>query len=378
MKTAFLLSLAGLSTAQLSGFDWDAIDAAGPPAEATVPVGVVTASTADYASETAAASVASDVIESPLTAATAVATPVPSAIPGRRHRFRRDACAPQPAGYGPVADPDTPQGFLNFAAFSSAANGVTTPRGYSLNFKNLQGSVENNGAIMGWYTLSSYDVGYCASQCNSVSGCNAFNIYYERDPSLDPAPSCANPASTTVMKCILWGQAVSAASATNTGQWRNDFQVVIAGSNGYTKTDISPIDGYDGPTPLGNAAIQAPLDCSGYDTYLGVKIFQTGVFDANLCATACTAQSDYNRRHPPANGGYVKTCQFFSTYMLLKNGIAQHQECALYTMAWDPSYAKNKGQWRGNDHYTINQSYSFVNQTNHGTSRYPCNGTPSK
>jgi len=137
-----------------------------------------------------------------------------------------------------------------------------------------------------------------------------------------------------VIKCILWGNAVSSSLATNTGQWRgSDFQVVIAGSNGYTKYGFPLPAGYVAPADLGTAAIQAPLDCSGYDTYLGVRIFTDVPFDPDLCAAACTAQSEYNRAHPPINAdgsaGYVQTCQFFDTYMLLKNGKPQFQECAL-------------------------------------------------
>jgi len=55
---------------------------------------------------------------------------------------------------------------------------------------------------------------------------------YERDPSVVPADSCSNPASTTVIKCVLWGSPVTAETAVNSGQWRADFHVVIAGSNG--------------------------------------------------------------------------------------------------------------------------------------------------
>jgi len=389
MKTTVFLVLASLTTAQLNGFDWDAIDAAGPPIVETVPAGVVEATTADYIPATAAASVASVVKESPLTtdsANIATATPTPSGSARRRglhHRLsgeqniRRDACDPQPLGSGPTADPDTAQGFLDFPAFHSAANGASTPDGYELSFQNLNGSVEANGKIMGWSTLGSYDVPTCAGNCNSVDGCRAFNIYFERDPSVDPGPGCTNPASTTVIKCILWGNAVSSSLATNTGQWRgSDFQVVIAGSNGYTKYGFPLPAGYVAPADLGTAAIQAPLDCSGYDTYLGVRIFTDVPFDPDLCAAACTAQSEYNRAHPPINAdgsaGYVQTCQFFDTYMLLKNGKPQFQECALYSMSWSASYATNTGQWRGSDQYTIDQSYSFTNNTDPGTSRYPC------
>jgi hypothetical protein len=57
---------------------------------------------------------------------------------------------------------------------------------------------------------------------------------FEGDPSLNPdASSCPNPPSTINIKCVFWGGAATAANANNFGQWRDNFQVLIAGSNGY-------------------------------------------------------------------------------------------------------------------------------------------------
>ena len=39
---------------------------------------------------------------------------------------------------------------------------------------------------------------------------------------------------------------------------------------------------------------------------------------------------------------------------------------SMYTQAWDSSYATNRGQWRGPNHYTIANSYSASNATNSG------------
>lgn len=58
------------------------------------------------------------------------------------------------------------------------------------------------------------------------------SIDFERDPSVVPADACSNPASTTVIKCVMWGSYIGPSTAVNDGQWRNDFHVVIAGSNG--------------------------------------------------------------------------------------------------------------------------------------------------
>lgn len=151
-------------------------------------------------------------------------------------------------------------------------------------------------------------------------------------------------------------------SATNVGQWRRQFHVVIAGSNGYTNTWIDTPSGYEGPTALGQAAINAPLDCNNDDTYLTFKTFTTGPFDAAKCAAACTAESDYARAHPPKDGE-PKTCQFFNTYLLYKNGKSVAQYCSLYSQSWPRSFAVNRGYYSGNDHYTIDYSYSFSNGT---------------
>ena len=121
-------------------------------------------------------------------------------------------------------------------------------------------------------------------------------------------------------------------NAKNSGQWRSSFQVVIAGSNGYVSKSIAPQDGYTGPTYLGNAAINAPLDCAGDDTFMGSTMWSDKPFDAGLCAAACSAQSDYNLAHPPAAPAKPKTCQYFNTYLLLKNGVTEGQYCAMVSL----------------------------------------------
>jgi hypothetical protein len=118
------------------------------------------------------------------------------------------------------------------------ATGATGPDGYAQVFSNQGGSVSASN-YMGLYTLTSYDTLTCASLCDQAEGCIAFNIYIERNPSLDPAAACPNPPSTTNFKCTLWGVPVTLQEATNTGQWRNDFHVVITGSNG--KSPLHPI-----------------------------------------------------------------------------------------------------------------------------------------
>ena len=111
-------------------------------------------------------------------------------------------------------------------------------------------------------------------------------------------------------------------------------------------------------------------------------MFTATGFDTTLCAAACSAQSAYNLRHPPANGP-AQTCQFYNTYAMYKNDVYQGQywyihkfpidieflltaTSSLYNQTWDMTYATNTGQFRGADHYTIQDSYIASNSSNPG------------
>lgn len=125
--------------------------------------------------------------------------------------------------------------------------------------------------------------------------------------------------------------------------------------------------GYTTPQFLNNASINAPLDCNGASTYMGVRMFNSGPFDVNLCAAACTATSQADIANPPRDGRPPMLCNFFVTYLLLKNGVVLGQYCALYNETWSNSYATNFGQYdQSGNHYTIMDSYSSSNSTNPG------------
>ena len=122
------------------------------------------------------------------------------------------------------------------------ATSAPTPDGYVSVFTNLGASLQASN-YMGLYTLTSYDTLTCASKCDQASGCSAFNVYLERDPTVNAnAQNCPNPPSTTNYKCTLWGAPIAAAEATNTGQYQDSFQVVIAGSNGGSSSNDSVIN----------------------------------------------------------------------------------------------------------------------------------------
>ncbi|TKA21697.1 hypothetical protein B0A50_08770 [Salinomyces thailandicus] len=139
-------------------------------------------------------------------------------------------CGQQAFGYGPPSTTDNV--FLANPNYDFIAKLAPTPQGYSAAFRDLRAST-SQANYMGFYTLQTYNTTQCAEECNNANGCEAFNIFFERDPLLNPAPACPNPLPTTNIKCTLWGSPVSAATATNNGQYREQFHVVIAGSDGF-------------------------------------------------------------------------------------------------------------------------------------------------
>ena len=122
--------------------------------------------------------------------------------------------------------PDTPAAFLAYQSFHDTANNAAVPQGYSLSFSNLEASSQTT-SYLGYKTLSSYDTIACASYCDQLDGCIAFNLYYERDPSITPGASCPNPNSVTNIKCVRWGVKVNQATAKNTGQYRRKSLVSL-------------------------------------------------------------------------------------------------------------------------------------------------------
>ncbi|KAM3413470.1 hypothetical protein BST61_g11592 [Cercospora zeina] len=170
-----------------------------------------------------------------------------------------DPCAPQPDGYGPVPTPDTASAFLAYAPLHKAANAAPTTipsannTQYEQVFKDLNASVQGS-SYLGIYSLKTYDAAKCASICDQTDLCTAFNIFAERDPSLNPTnndstydpgyptvwgQNCPNPPSMTSFRCSLFGSNIDSSMATNTGQKREQFQIVITASDGYDKTNVT-------------------------------------------------------------------------------------------------------------------------------------------
>lgn len=321
------------------GLDFDLIAALPPPPTPTIAVGV------------AAQSVKVNVASMIKSVAQAVSTDPIAAK--KKRQVDAATCSggtPQPTGSAPTSTPDTPDAFASNPYYSQQATSAGTPRGYTLTFSDLN-AAESTYYYLGFQNIATYNPGTCAAACNGMATCSSFNIYFERDPTVDPGSGtrCDNPPSTTNIKCSFWAGPMTASQATNTGQTRDQFVVLIAGSNGYESTGTPFISGFAG-TNLGQATINAPLDCNGNNPYIGSRVFNSGPYDPSLCAAACEATTSSSDQ----------VCRFFTTYELLENGQALGQYCALYTESYDASYATNVGQYdqQGN-HYTLDMSYSY-------------------
>jgi len=275
-----------------------------------------------------------------------------------------DDCAVQPDGYGPKVTPDTVAAFQAYPEFQQNALTAPTPSQYARVFQNLNASTSAN-SYLGFYTLHSYDTALCAQHCDNTTLCTAFNLYIERDPSLnptyndtDPTYNCPNPASITNYKCSLWGSSIDASSATNAGDWRDDFQVVIVASNGYDKSNTTA------PAPV--PAFTAPQNCSAGGAisaggnYWMASTFFPGPFDPSVCGLYAQAQTAKNRQLAIAAGArsYVP-CNMFNAYAVHKNGVPQGTYCSLFDTVLTPDWAAFKGAWSGRDFFGVRSSWTY-------------------
>lgn len=338
LRTLLVAGIVGLTAALPApqNIEFAAVDALPPPTQLGAPN---------------AASVA---FEIPTNTPSTVAVDA-SAASKKRTLAARDACDARPLGQGiPNTSPDDPEDFVNNIQYSTLAVSAYVPQGYELVFQNLQAATQQSG-YLGFYTLNGYDTITCRQQCDATATCTAFNTYIERDPVVEPGDGCSNPNSTAVAKCALYGLPISAGTATNSGQYQDDFQVVIAGSNGYVKNSPPPsYDAFTGPVAL-PGAIFVPNGTS----YVGSQIF-SGPYDPSQCASASTTHNSDRQSATPANGT-SDPVNFFVAYVVSKNNNPLGTYCTLYSQTWNSSYATNMGQFDGEEnYYDVSQAYAYT------------------
>ena len=272
------------------------------------------------------------------------------------------ACSTQPGGYGPQVTPDTVAAFEAYTTFHSEARAAVAPKGYVQTFADLNASVSGS-SYLGYYLLTWYDTVGCSQYCDNTTLCTGFNLYVERDPSVNPAANCSNPPSITNYGCSLWGSGVSASAATNSGQYRNDFQVVIVASDGYEKTNTT--------TPVTPPGWTNPQNCSSHahnhpSTCIGTKFFP-GPFNPSVCAAYALAQ---NAKNSQTSNFYnwlsffynPLKCNFFNAFMLKQDGAALGTYCSLYASQYQPSAATYRPGWNGGKYYEVESSWTFCSK----------------
>ncbi|KAI5272126.1 hypothetical protein E4T47_04512 [Aureobasidium subglaciale] len=312
---AALAVCASLVSAQsTTSIDIDAISVAIPTTVFNLPVVYVTAEDAPTVTATTLASSAipssdpsaTNVFDSPadvtaaLSSASELAAATSSAAVDKR---AASSCVPQPTGINYAVQPDTAAGWVADTHFPSVASAASAavPAGYVSSFVGLTASNSADG-YAGFTLMDSYDVAGCAAKCNAISSCKSFNIYFERDPSVNPDDTtCSDPASYVQVKCVYWQGAVTTDNANNFGQWRNQFQVLIAGSNGYINSAYAaalasgkvPSDAI-APTSQESSS-QSTYDIySGYDSNVGAYSNAQASKSYQDCETACDADSSCN------------------------------------------------------------------------------------
>ncbi|KAH7083685.1 hypothetical protein FB567DRAFT_89986 [Paraphoma chrysanthemicola] len=164
-----------------------------------------------------------------------------SAVGIPRPRAQAQSCGPLSKSNVPVPDPNTPESFTKFQPYGTESASSATPSAFDVVFTNQTAAIRSY-KYMHYVDLDKYEVTKCAASCNSSPGCDAFNIFFLRHPSVEPAATCPNPKANTVVRCTLFNQPLEAGEALNRGQGRGppdangqDFEVRIAGSNAYNR-----------------------------------------------------------------------------------------------------------------------------------------------
>ena len=403
MKTATLLSTLILGLASASPLqkrqdlpigDYDSAIAAGAGSDSGPPVGdAAPESVVSYDPTKVASEIVAHVTEESVAEATKDTAEVINV--DIKRRGTPVTCTTRTFNGPRVTDPaDTLAAFQNNPEFAeaatNAAKAANVPSGYAVvpGFVNLKASNQDPSYLTYISSkLTGYNPEVCAQHCNTLSGCNGFNIcksaglvchskiyanqgkleVYERVPLIispvtqtpdsSSCPGLVTSPSATLIKCAFYGMPIEASKATNFGQLQGQFQVARAGSNAYIKTSAPSLDTFTGPVSFGNRTINAPAPVIE-NGYLRVQTFGTNVpFEPALCAASCDAQTAYNAKHGTFGG---KPCIFFNAYIFYKNGQDGVFTCAYYSTPYGAARLLNKGQKdNSGNSFTPAMSYGY-------------------
>ncbi|KAF2756854.1 hypothetical protein EJ05DRAFT_45766 [Pseudovirgaria hyperparasitica] len=268
----------------------------------------------------------------------------------------RRPCSPQTAGTAPLPLHDTAGDFLNFDKYAIIAKDANTPQGYIRVFENAKASVDLSTFISG-KQLNKYDPMECARECDAVSSCGGFNIFVQRDPIFIPGPRCPNPASSASFRCALFGSFLGESSVTDRGSSMEEFEVMIAGSNGYNRKQILPnrIDGF-------GAAVALPGSFHISQSISGSQLV-VGPYEPAQCAILCNQELTM----VGSGGGSAKSsvhahrrCGYFNAFLAVLNTKPVGTFCALYANAMPAKNATLKSVEYDGKKFEVAYSYGYA------------------
>lgn len=143
------------------------------------------------------------------------------------------------------------------------------------------------------------------------------------------------------------------------GQYREQFHVVITGSNGYSRSSFavpSPVTGFQLAQNLSGKAITA----AAKSTFLGSEYF-VGPYDASICGDYARAQTQANKADAQSKGLHsYQPCNLFNAYYVYKNKYAQGTYCQLFNANIDGVKASGYADTTYNgDVYSVGASYTW-------------------
>ncbi|KAF4554306.1 Hypothetical protein D9617_4g000590 [Elsinoe fawcettii] len=246
-------------------------------------------------------------------------------------KFRRQqTCAKTDVWFTYVPTAKDAAGFITDSYMTGLGRGqINYPPGYTLAFSD-QYATPNGNSYITYYQLSSMNATACAAWCDSTANCKAFNVYFERTPSVFPGPGCANPTAASSVRCALWSSALNTTQLTNIGQWRQDFMVVMQASLGFNKvTQPASISGFNSPKALAGGIDITRQGSTGASVG---SAFYTQTYNPQLCADLCTSTTSKNRiAGLQSRALSFQPCNYFNVLQLSLNGQGQGTYCQLYT-----------------------------------------------
>lgn len=231
------------------------------------------------------------------------------------------------------------------------------PAGFSTVFTGQYGSMFAPNYI-GVAQLASYSPTDCGNLCLNTAGCQAINIYYERTATVIPSDACPNPNAASAVRCALYGSPLTAAQATNNGQYQKDFMVVIQGSNAYNLNPMpSSVASYLAPQPLYGASLISSIN--GKSVSLGNKVYSS--WSPTTCVQACSDMTSQNRASAVSSAlPTYSPCNYVDAFMLNVGTRPVAMQCNFYTDDAAGNYATATYGLSGSTILNVTSSYGYA------------------